>query len=349
MRAPSIRDVARETGYGKTTVARALSNSPLVKAKTAQQIVAVAERIGYRRDPLVAELASRRWRMRSGMSPQPLAYVFNLAGKVATTRHDSFFSFAAASAAQFGYRVEEFNLADYSSNARAAKVLYSRNYRGLLIGRILDDRRGIDLPWDRFIAVGCGIGLIRPPVHAVEEDYASAAWFVTNQAIKHGYRRPGYVHLRHTPDELIDPNRLGGYTAAREALPPADRLPVHVGLFKPGRSHTFEAWLKTYKPDVVIGMNNLVYWWIRNAGLRVPDDLAYVSLSNEGWDEADITGMMNTNEAVAKAAVELLIGQIHLNAHGVPHPLQTVGIESEWFEGATLPMRREALRKRKSR
>ena len=44
---PSIRDLARHTGYGKTTVAAALANSTEVAAATRKTIRQAAERLGY--------------------------------------------------------------------------------------------------------------------------------------------------------------------------------------------------------------------------------------------------------------------------------------------------------------
>ncbi len=209
----------------------------------------------------------------------------------------------------------------------------------MLIGRILNEQRALDLPWERFTAVGCGVGLVRPPVHVVTDDRAAAAWVATTHALERGYRRPGYVHLHHTPDEPVPREYLGGFRAACEALPAGGHLPVHVEQFHQiNPLPEFVKWLlRTYEPDVVIGFNDLVEWWLRAAGLRVPEDMPFVSLSTDRAGDPRVTGIVQPRLAVAAAAVELLIGQIHLNARGIPNPLQTIEVDPQWQEGAMLP------------
>ncbi|MCP3803093.1 LacI family transcriptional regulator [Allokutzneria sp. A3M-2-11 16] len=57
---PTIHDVAREAGVAASTVSRAFSNPRRVNVHTRQHIVAVAERLGYRPNPLARALPSGR-------------------------------------------------------------------------------------------------------------------------------------------------------------------------------------------------------------------------------------------------------------------------------------------------
>jgi LacI family transcriptional regulator len=52
----TIKDIAKELGISASTVSRALSDSPLVNAKTKRVIVQVAERLGYQRNELARAL-----------------------------------------------------------------------------------------------------------------------------------------------------------------------------------------------------------------------------------------------------------------------------------------------------
>jgi DNA-binding LacI/PurR family transcriptional regulator len=237
----------------------------------------------------------------------------------------------------YGYDVDTINLRDFESDAKASLALYTRGYRGLLVGRILRKGRPLELDWSRFTAVACDQGFIRPPLHMVLLDRRLAAERATRTAIERGYKRPGYVHLVHSERESIDPARLGGYLAARSVLPQVDHLPVHVGLYHDRVGSSMVDWLRATRPDVIIGFNDLVVWWMRQAGVRLPDDIAFVSIDHDPKTGADITGIVGSNTPVYNAAVELLIGQIHINAYGLPNPVQTLLVEPEWYEGSSLP------------
>lgn len=337
-RPPSIRDIAKATGCGKSTVAAALANSPLVASETARTIRETAASLGYRRDPVVSDLAARRWRSRSNAFVPTIAYVYDYGEEEVRGRIP--IPEIQAAAKPYGYDVDSINLRDFESDAKASLALYTRGYRGLLIGRILRKGHPVELDWSRFTAVACDQGFIRPPLHMVLLDRRSATERATRTAIERGYKRPGYVHLVHSERESIDPARLGGYLAARSALPQADHLPVHVGLYHDQVGSSIVEWLRATRPDVVIGFNDLVVWWLRQAGVRLPEDLAFVSIDHDPKTGADITGIVGSNSPVYLAAVELLIGQIHINAYGLPNPVQTLLVEPEWYEGSSLPERK---------
>jgi DNA-binding LacI/PurR family transcriptional regulator len=342
VRPPSLRDIAHATGFGKSTVASALANSPVVTPETAELIRAAAEKLGYRRDALVADLAARRWRSRPNASRPKLAYVYDYGEEEV---HGAPPVQTVKDAAQpYGYDVDGVDLQQFGSDARASLALFTRGYRGLLIGRILRKNRPLELEWNRFTAVACDQGFIRPPLHMVLLDRRAAAEQATRIALERGYRRPGYVHLVHSAREAVDPARLGGFLAARSGLPQKDHLPVHVGRYHDRIGSSMVEWLRTTRPDVVIGFNDLVVWWLRQAGVRLPDDIAFVSIDHDPKSGADVTGVVGSNTPVYHAAVELLIGQIHLNAVGIPKPMQTLLVEPEWHEGATLPGPRDCSR-----
>lgn len=338
-RPPSIRDIARACGYSKSAVAAVLSNSPEIPAATAAIIRESALRLGYRRDPVVADLAARRWRARPNAVWPLLAYVYDF-GEERVTGEMHLAHLGCEAAAQ-GYRIEEVNLRTFSSDRHASRVLHARGYRGLLVGRILRRDRPLELEWGRFTAVASDLGFVRPPLHLVTQDRFAATLMATRAVLANGYRRPGFVHLVHSAREELEPTLVGGFLMGASKLPPRDRLPVHVGSFHDAEGAGFTDWLAGNRPDVVIGHNNLVLWWVRRAGLKVPDDVAFVSLEREGRGLQGIAGLARHGRASARAAVELLVGQIHLNARGVPSPVQTVLIEPVWTDGTTLPPRHE--------
>ncbi|WP_024877381.1 LacI family DNA-binding transcriptional regulator [Saccharomonospora piscinae] len=57
---PTIYDVAQEAGVATSTVSRALANPERVNARTREHVLTVAERLGYRTNPLARALPSGR-------------------------------------------------------------------------------------------------------------------------------------------------------------------------------------------------------------------------------------------------------------------------------------------------
>jgi LacI family transcriptional regulator len=55
---PKMQDVARASGYSRAAVSMALRGDPSIPEETRDRIQAVAQRIGYRANPLVAALMS---------------------------------------------------------------------------------------------------------------------------------------------------------------------------------------------------------------------------------------------------------------------------------------------------
>ena len=73
----TIRDIARQAGVSKSTVARALSNAPRIAPETRLKIRTLAKKMGYRPDPVLSALAANRWRSRKGLKGMPLAFIYN--------------------------------------------------------------------------------------------------------------------------------------------------------------------------------------------------------------------------------------------------------------------------------
>ena len=57
---PTIFDVAREAGVARATVDRVIYHRGGVSRKTVEKVQAVIERLGYKANPVAAQLASKR-------------------------------------------------------------------------------------------------------------------------------------------------------------------------------------------------------------------------------------------------------------------------------------------------
>ena len=66
----TIRDIARLSGFSRSTVSLVLNDSPRISDKTRQKVVAVMEKVGYQPNVLARRLAERKSRMIGVLIPQ---------------------------------------------------------------------------------------------------------------------------------------------------------------------------------------------------------------------------------------------------------------------------------------
>ena len=74
MAVTSLRALAAQLDVSHATASEALRGSPRVKEKTRLRIVAAAERLGYRRNPLASALMTEMRRSRNGTFRGTLAF-----------------------------------------------------------------------------------------------------------------------------------------------------------------------------------------------------------------------------------------------------------------------------------
>ncbi len=329
------RDVAQKYGCSHATVSLALSGNPRISDKVRAEIVELAERMGYRPDPSLAQLARSRFARRAADYRANLAYlVHSKATGAMQLRH---FEAARRRAEQSGYKVECFDLAPYASGSSAAQVLYNRGVRGVIIPSMptLVEECMRDRAWERFTIVCCTLGWARFVYNVVTDDVFAATRLTWNEVVSRGYTRIGAAMFRHNPIAEDDYARHGASVAQQEALVPKNRrIPILVDC-DPFDRDTFMRWFERHEPEVVISFISRACEWLTAAGYRVPEDVAFACLNVRPQER--YTGVLIPDPDLATTAVDFLIAQIHQNQRGVPRVQQSLMLEPQWREGKTLP------------
>jgi LacI family transcriptional regulator len=335
--------VAREAGVSKNTVSLALRGSPRLAAATRERIVAIAERLGYRRNPVVAELMAHLRRTRSPRFEATLALVNANEDARAFQRHPTIPAYVAGCrrrAAQLGYALDEFWLHDPSlSVPRWLSILKARNIRGLLLVGLMDRNR---LPaalaplWDALPAVVTGVRTRGPELSFSCSDHHALALAAFEKAVSLGYRRPALV-LDGVIDHLIEGRFTAGFiTGQRALLPAAGQVPpFHEVAAARSNPECFRKWLRDGRPDVIFTLYHEVARWLRDLDLRVPEDIGLIQFE---WraDHADWAGMDQRNDLVGETALDMLVSMIHNNESGVPDVPRATLIGSRWVDGRTV-------------
>lgn len=339
MSIPRLADVAARAGVSLSTASAALNGLALVRAATRRRVEEAARQLGYHKEASAAVLAAHRKRARSQPRKLSLGYLIS---PTAAHKHSEAFE---RHAHRLGYGVEWVDLRTFSSPASASQTLWNRNVAGLFYASpgAVPEKSGwaTQFDWSRFAVIKftrarpeLRFDLIRHSAF----DFASRA---IREVVQHGYRRIAVLFSSSGVAE-DDEARLGavlGWQALRG--PPSIRIEWRlIGGDGSPQGHlpsAIHAWLRRFRPGVVLGFPDSIFWQLRLAGWSIPQDFAYAAVAR-GADLPDVAGSWASHDQLVAKAVELLDRQIKLGVRGpVDLPEETV-IEPEWTEGSSLPV-----------
>jgi LacI family transcriptional regulator len=336
----TLQDVAHRAGVHRSTVALALREHPRIPATTRATIQALARKMGYRQNPLVAALMQSR---RSGRPVKhvTLAFVTNYPTRFGwrPEHHDrpDFFPGAVERARDFGYKLDHFWLGEAGMTpARFCDILAARGIHGLIVGRLPPGQNTMELDWSRFSVVALGMTLRSPLVHHVTENHFETAFRGMQQCLERGYRRIGFVFSEANDSPRVGDRWIGAYLLQQLKFHARDRLPLCPG--SPTDGARFADWFRRYKPDaLLVNHSQPVVRWLRALGKQVPRDVGLIEL--EDHPELGCAGVYYDPAKIGALAVEMLVGLMHRNEKGVPGDPHEILLMGEWREGTTLPRR----------
>jgi LacI family transcriptional regulator len=335
----SQTDIARRAGLDKSTISLALRDHPSISAETRARVRRLADEMGYRPDPTLAMIARHRWK---GTEPKAevLGYVMTPAAISRFVPQKRLMEPARIRAMERGYDLQVFNFGDYPTGEALSRVLFHRGIRGLLLAPLphVEGVLALRLQWEHFTTVCCMLGWGRPPLHVVEFDWFQAVRRAWHQAAERGYRRIGAALFPHDPPSENDFAGLAAVRAEQERRRPEHRaIPPHPGDLRD--EDGFCRWFERQRPDVVLAFNEIPLGWLRKRGVDVPHEVGFLSFTA---DAPGVSGFVRSHHAIAGAGVDLLIAKLREFEVGLPPQPQTLLLESQWVEGATLPRRGEA-------
>lgn len=333
---PSLRAIAQRAGVSVAAVSMALRNHPRIPTDTRERIQTLALELGWRPNPLLAEAMSA---IRSG---QPIAERVTLAWVTAHAKRDGwrrvpFFrrSFEGASrrAAAAGYRLDHFWLGDADGHAaRLSDILVARGIVGLVVAP-LPKPAALNLDWDHFSAVTIAYSLTAPRLHRATDNHVSSARLAFTSLASTGRRRIGLA-LEGVSERRVNGLWTAGYLLEAHDGAQGGGPQIH----RPTQLEEapFIDWVRHSGVDAVIGTDARLPVWLRAAGVRVPDDVAYADLDVPAED-GSLAGISQDAEGIGSAAIDLVAGQLLRHERGLPERPKAILIESRWVDGLTAP------------
>ncbi len=304
----TIYDIARELNISKSTVSRALTGHPEVKAETRKAVVELAEKREYQKNLLSINLISRKSRLIGIMVPE-----------FTTSYFPQVVIGAQAMAGTHGYNViiSQSN-EDFATEVENSKVMLANQVDGVLVSvtkETLDfehlkvfQRKGIPIVFFNRV---CEEMLV-PKV--VINDY-DAAFIAVEHLIQTGKKR--IAHLAGPVSLSTSRKRLRGYIDAltKNEIKIDDSLIIPYDLVVGDLKGCIKQLMALkHPPDGLFAVNDAAaihtIQTIKKTGLRIPQDIAIVGFSNDyGSDliEPSLTTIAQPTQLIGKTAMELLL------------------------------------------
>ncbi len=334
-------ELARRAGVSTFTVSRALSGKSGVSESTRQRVLALAHSLGYRPNLPAAWLGQRR----RGAAPKYPLVAF-IGG---SNWSSSLFLEACRDQGFSGLWVSHHE----ASRANLWRELHARGVDGVII-----DGRGHPselatavrrLRPEMYPVVKIGRGLPTLRTHLIRLSAFDYMWVALEQVAARGYRKIAVI-LVTSVSPLDNSARLGAVLSFAESKRAEGirclwtEVPAYNS--QDGTNARLVRWIRRSGADAVLAMVWGHIPFLRDAGLRFPDEIACAAVirpedieSNWPGFGLDLAGCRTREKDGFERALALLGPMIASSGRSLPaDPVESV-LEPEWVHGASLPDR----------
>lgn len=337
---PNMQQIADAVGLSKSAVSLALRNDPRLPVATRQRIQSIAEKMGYRRNPVVDSLMTQ---LRAGRQPSFLANLglVNCSPFKDLNENHTFRRLregVITRAETLGYGVEEFWLQQPDMRPeRLHQIIEARGIRGLLlIASVIPEAVDFDYDkiWQDFACAVVGVTPLNNKLNCSTNDQYLTARNATKKVFEFGYKRPMLI-VPERDDNLLENRFSAGYQSVFRGLKSMDQIPL-VTLLNEDINQALIA-ISNERPDAIITNISELYDALKNEGCDIPGRLAFVHLD---WYDSltQIAGMRQNNRIVGSAGVDLVVGQLQKNETGSQDYPKVIQIESVWVDGPSVAL-----------
>jgi LacI family transcriptional regulator len=308
----TLEDIARQAGVSRSTVSRVVNGHPGVREDVRRRVLGVVQATGYHPNAAARTLASQRSRMIGLVLPRTVSALFT----------DPYFPHLTHGIAQ------ACNQADYtlgvflvSSKDDEEKVFPRLARRGYLDGLLVQTGRIGDQLIERLVSSHMPLVILGRPFHTqgvsyIDVDNVSAARHAVAHLLRLGYARIGTI--TGPADNTTGLDRLEGYRKAlAERGHSVDEALVCEGDFSEASGYYAMRQMLPARPTAVFAASDIMAIGalraIREAGLRVPGDIALVGFDDlplASRAEPPLTTVRQQVVPFGMAAVDVLIDLI---------------------------------------
>ena len=307
----TINDIAKKLKISASTVSRALNNHPDIKKETKEQVKKLAKKLNYSPNAIARSLKNKRTNVIGVIVPE--------------IKHD-FFSSAISGIEEVAYHSGYIILVCQSNESYEREIintnaLMHQRVAGLIVSISQNTKNGNhfketinrDIPLVFFDRACNDVS-----ANKVVIDDCKSAYMAVTHLIKRGHKK--IAHFSGPKTLEICKQRLKGYKdALKKANLPIDNNLIRYGdLVEDNGYKTMDTLLKENNiPDAIFAVNDPVaigaFQRIKEAGLKIPEDIAIVGFSNNkitSLVNPPLTTVNQPSFEMGKKAGEILIEMI---------------------------------------
>ncbi len=345
-RRPTLKDVAHETGYHITTISLALRGHSSIPAVTRQRIEGVAQRMGYRRNPVFHALS--RFRQQGCVrAPSPrIAYLENFgagSGRHRSPPLQAILDGARRQAELLGYQLEPLAVGEDDHDSHSlTQYLREQQISGLVLGAFLPGFAELALNWDDYAVAKIHSRHTQPEATTVGNDQLREVRLAFRRLSALGYHRIGLAVGR-SDEDACGHRHTAGYLMEEAALPLARRVPPLLFPYNSddvSLSGMIARWVRRHNVDAVLCNWATIREMLEGEGLQVPTEVACACLCLCEPVAPGLAGIRPNLYLLGERAVSIVVAQLKTTERGVPECASSLYVQSIWEDGASAPARR---------
>jgi len=298
---PTLEEIAKRAKVSRSTVSRVINNDSRVSDETRQRVLAVVKRLNYHPNLAARSLAAGRTRILGLVIPERVTGLFS----------DPYFPILIQGI------TSACNAHDHSVMLWLAEPEYERRmisqilHNGLIDGVIMasmlvDDSLTSSLVESDLPFILVGRHPTNPRVNYVDVDNVNSARELVAHLVASGYRR--IATITGPLNMIAGMDRLEGYQLAlRDAGMTIDPRLIAVGDFSENGGYARMQDLLPLKPDAVFVASDAMALGalraIREAGLRVPQDIALAGYDDMPFAERTDPPLTTVRQPIHQAGV----------------------------------------------
>jgi len=340
MKRVSLKMIAREAGVSVSTVSLALRNTGTLSREMTERVQKVAKKMGYRPNPVLAALASKRFSENASLAGTPVALLGYPIDGVEGPPPNFYTNRLEFNAKEFGYSTLLLTGDDLENYNDLPRMLYNRGVAGVIVyGQAPTDLFQSPDDWTPFSLVQCGRFRSSLRLSCVRPNIFQAIKMVFEKAYERGYRRIGFCFGQHKVTLEDDEARFGVALRMQNRLPPKARIPIYEGGVDDDEAKM--RWVQKHKPEIVIGFSSHEWYLLKDAGYKIPQDISFVSLQLDPYHikRNEIAGLDQQSNKIAQECIVLMDQMIRHKTVGIPELPLDILLPSTWHEAPSIECR----------
>jgi LacI family transcriptional regulator len=311
---PTLEEVAKLAGVSRSTVSRVVNQHPNVRPEVRERVWEVIRQTGYQPHAAARSLATRRTRVIGLIIPQAVTTLFT----------DPYFPILirgiadACNAHNYHLMLSLFSRRRVQESRARQDLLYQQVLRGRYLDGVVVSSAPLDDPiFPRLLEDGVPFIIVGRYPHEranyVDVDNVAGARMAVEHLLRLGHER--VATITGPLNMFAAQDRLEGYRQALAARGiPVDEDLIAEGDFTEGGGRAAMQRLLPHRPTAVFAASDMMAAGaikvLREAGLRVPEDVAVVGFDDiplASMVEPPLTTVRQPIEQTGGMAVELLV------------------------------------------